>query len=185
MNDLSCKHSSQLAEIVQYIHVDSKLSSMQEQGVGILFTSLKWFFQQPTPDTFNFRVLDYLVQTACSQGLQLSVVLDAQANPPWVFDVVPDAGVVDSKYIGHRSISFNHPAVMQLVHAWYDAVLARMAELNATCIHSVQPCFNNEYETKYIQVTARSLCCGRQAVAHAQISVACGVLWRNPEHGSA
>lgn len=96
--------------------------------------------------------MDYVVQTVCGQGLRLSIVLDAQANPPWVFDVVPDAGVVDSKGIGHRSISFNHPAVMQLVHLWYDAVLARLQQLNSTCVHSIQPCFNNEYETKYIQV---------------------------------
>lgn len=128
-------------------------SCAQEQGVGILFISVKWFFQQPTPDTFDFRVMDYLIQTVCSQDIKLSIVLDAQANPPWVFDLVPDAGVVDSKHIGYRSISFNHPAVNQLVHAWYDAVLSRMVELNATCIHSVQPCFNNEYETKYIQVS--------------------------------
>lgn len=125
--------------------------TIKEQGVGILFISVKWFFQQPTPDTFDFRVMDYLIQTVCSQDIKLSIVLDAQANPPWVFDLVPDAGVVDSKHIGYRSISFNHPAVNQLVHAWYDAVLSRMVELNATCIHSVQPCFNNEYETKYIQ----------------------------------
>lgn len=135
----------------------SHCNASQEQGVGVLFISVKWFFQQPSPDAFNFRVMDYVVQTVCGQGLRLSIVLDAQANPPWVFDVVPDAGLVDSKGIGYRTISFNHPAVMQLVNAWYAAVLVRLQQLNATCIHSIQPCFNNEYETKYIQVGAWKL----------------------------
>lgn len=39
------------------------------------------------------------------------------------------------------------------MHRWQDAVLARLQANNATCVHSIQPSFNNEYETKYTQVT--------------------------------
>lgn len=45
---------------------------------------------------------------------------------------------------------------LQLVHHWQDAVLARLQANNATCIHSVQPSFNNEYEAKYTQVASLS-----------------------------
>ena len=107
--------------------------------MGILFTSLKWFFQQPTPDTFSFRVLDYIQQTVCSLGLKLAVVLDAQANPPWVLAKLPGAKNVDA-WGNHRgAVSFSHPGALALVHAWQDAVLGRLAANNASCIHSIQP----------------------------------------------
>ncbi|KIY92707.1 hypothetical protein MNEG_15257 [Monoraphidium neglectum] len=40
---------------------------------------------------------------------------------------------------------------MALAGAWQAAALGRMAEVDAGCVHSIQPSFNNEYETKYTQ----------------------------------
>jgi hypothetical protein len=119
-----------------------------------LFVSFRWADQQPTPDAFDFKVMDYVQQTACSRGLRLIVIFDARASPAWVFDKYPEAGLVDADGDVRKEISFSDGGAMQLLHDWHEAALARLAAANASCIHSIQPTFNNQYETKYTQVGA-------------------------------
>ena len=55
--------------------------------------------------------------------------------------------------------------------AWHEAVLARLAANNASCVHSVQPSWNNEYETKYSQVGCCCCCCATPTVASRRSQV--------------
>ena len=64
----------------------------------------------------------------------------------------PDAGLVDADGDVRKEISFSHAGAMQLLFGWHEAALSRLAAANASCIHSIQPTFNNQYETKYTQV---------------------------------
>lgn len=132
-------------------NLDEIINTVQSQGVNILFVSFRWMDQEPAPGAFDFRVMDYVQQAVCSSGLQLIVILDARASPAWVFDQHPDAGLVDADGDVRKEISFSHGGAMQLLHAWHEAVLARLAAVNASCVHSVSPTFNNQYETKYTQ----------------------------------
>jgi len=105
------------------------------------------------PGSYDFRVQDFVQQQVCSRGLRFAVLLDAQETPAWVLEKFPDAALVDGRGEARKDVSFAHPEAMQLVHAWHDAVLARLREVNASCIFAIQPSFNNEYETKYTQVS--------------------------------
>jgi len=121
--------------------------------VGIIFTSFRWGDQQPTKtEGFDFRLQDYVQRTVCSRGLKLAVLYDATATPSWLLEQYPDAVLVDAYDVVRRDVSFHHADAMQHVHEWLGAALAQLASVNNSCIHSIQPSFNNEYETKYTQV---------------------------------
>jgi hypothetical protein len=132
---------------------------LQEQGVGVFFASFKWWEQQEQPGPYDFRLMDYVQQTVCVGGMKLAVLLEAHYTPPWVFERFPDAAQVDAKNNTMKEISFNHAGAMHLLHSWHEAALAQLASINASCIHSVQPTFNNEVETKYTQVRWMPACC--------------------------
>jgi hypothetical protein len=121
----------------------------KRQGVDILFTSFRWRDQEAAPAAYDFRLQDFVQRAACSRGLKLAVVLDAQATPPWVIARFPDAALVDARGEARHDLSFSHEGAMALAGAWQAAALGRMAEVDAGCVHSIQPSFNNEYETKY------------------------------------
>ncbi|EFN52310.1 hypothetical protein CHLNCDRAFT_58911 [Chlorella variabilis] len=128
------------------------LLSVKEQGVQTIFVSFMWKLQQPTPrGGFNFRVMDYIQKIVCAQGFKLAVVLDTDATPPWVAKRFPDGVMTDVLNLTRGTASFNHIFALELAHSWQDAVLARLAANDASCIHSIQPTFNNQYETKYTQ----------------------------------
>ena len=133
---------------------------LQEQGVQTIFVSFMWKLQQPTPrGGFNFRVMDYIQKTVCAQGFKLAVVLDTDATPPWVAKRFPDGVMTDVLNLTRGTASFNHIFALELAHSWQDAVLARLAANDASCIHSIQPTFNNQYETKYTQVGGQLAAC--------------------------
>jgi hypothetical protein len=126
---------------------------VQAQGVRTVFTSFWWEWQQPTPaEKFEFRILDYIQQQMCSRDLRMSVVLDGDKTPAWVAERYPGGMFRDVLNETRGAASFNHPDALALVHAWHDAVLARLAQNNASCIHAIQPSFNNLYEAKYTEV---------------------------------
>lgn len=124
----------------------------QDQGVGIIFISVRWKWQQPDPEGFDFTVMNYVQEQVCGQGLKLAVVLDTDATPTWVARRFPDGVLRDVLNLTRGAATFNHAGALELAHAWHDAVLRQLAANNASCIHSIQPSFNNEYESKYSQV---------------------------------
>ena len=124
----------------------------QDQGIDFLFVSFKWQDQEPTQGKYRFEVQDFVQREVCGRGLKMAVVIDAQQTPKWVLQKFPNARQHNSRDSVRSDISFNDPNAMQLMYQWQDAALERLAELNASCIHSIQPSFNNEYETKYTQV---------------------------------
>lgn len=137
--------------------------------MGIIFTSFRWGDQQPTKaGGFDFRLQDYVQRTICNRGLKLAVLYDATATPGWLFEQYPDAALVDAKEVVRRDMSFHHTDAMQLLHEWLGAALAQLASVNNSCIHSIQPSFNNEYETKYTQVCPQQ---GAHAAAAASMHV--------------
>lgn len=81
---------------------------LQDQGIGILFTSFQWGLQQQQPGKFNFRLMDYVQRVVCESGTKLAVVLDANASPPWVSQRFPDGLAVDAKGVKRGSASFFH-----------------------------------------------------------------------------
>ena len=131
---------------------------LQAQGVGIFFASFKWWEQNEQPGAYDFRLMDYVQQTVCGQGMQLAVLLEGHYTPPWVTEQLPDAGQVDARGETREEISIAHERAMQHAYNWHEAALAQLASINASCIHSVQPTFNNEVETKYTQVRWMPAC---------------------------
>ena len=122
--------------------------------MGIFFASFKWWEQEEQAGAYDFRLMQYVQQTVCEGGMKLAVLLEAHYTPPWVFVRFPDAGQVDARNNTMQEISFSHAGAMHLLHSWHEAALASLAAGDAACIHSVQPTFNNEVETKYTQVGA-------------------------------
>jgi hypothetical protein len=96
--------------------------------------------------------MDYIQQSVCKQNLKLAVVLDGDSTPAWVAARFPDGVMRDVLNLTRGTASFSHPGALEMAHAWHDAVLRQLAANNASCIHSIQPTFNNQYETKYTQV---------------------------------
>ncbi|KAI8470300.1 MAG: glycoside hydrolase superfamily [Monoraphidium minutum] len=127
------------------------LDTLKRQGIDIVFTSFRWADQEPSPTALDFRLQDFVQREVCARGLQLAVVMDAQQTPGWVLERFPEAALVDAAGGRRHDVSFSHAGAGALAAAWQGAMLARMATVNAACVHSVQPSYNNEYETKYTQ----------------------------------
>ena len=92
-----------------------------------------------------------------------------------MFDRFPDAAQVDANNGTIKEISFNHATARHLLHSWHEAALAQLAAVDAACIHSVQPTFNNEVEIKYTQV--RTLCSPACLPACLPSALSAACLW--------
>ena len=156
---------------------------LQAQGVSIFFASFKWEEQNEQAGAYDFRLMDYVQQTVCGQGMQLAVLLEGHCTPPWLVEQLPDAGQVDARGETRPEISIAHELAMQHAYNWHEAALAQLASINASCIHSVQPTFNNEVETKYTQVHPMHACMlPGESMTHTQLRMG-GAAWRRAGSG--
>ena len=116
-----------------------RLVLLKNSGFNTIATYIPWLWHEPIQGQFDLigsthpqKDLAGFLDLVAELGLMIIArpgpyIMAETINegiPPWVFDRYPSVAVLDQRGQRHNVYSYNHPLVMPLIKAWYDAVFA-------------------------------------------------------------
>lgn len=119
-----------------------RLVLLKNSGFNTIATYIPWLWHEPIQGQFDLdgtthpqKDLAGFLDLVAELGLMIIArpgpyIMAETINegiPPWVFDRYPSVAVLDQRGQRHNVYSYNHPLVMPLIKAWYDAVFAVLA----------------------------------------------------------
>ncbi|MGN6250320.1 MAG: beta-galactosidase [Marmoricola sp.] len=123
------------------------MALMQKASVNLVTVGVfAWALLEPRPGTFDFTVLDRILDLAHRNGLHVDLATGTASPPPWFTRLHPDARLVDAEgttrtHGARQAYCPSSPAFREAAAALCAAVVARYADHPAVVMWHV----SNEY----------------------------------------
>lgn len=134
------------------------LTDAKEAGFTSVMGDVPWEWTEVSRGEIDLHSYDKgWMQLACDLGFRLHVVLSMRELPPWLRDdpdrdqmvEVGQSLTISRTLSGTPSLA--HPYVWALVRNFTRHASRRLASQYGSCLETISPTWNNEFETRYVQ----------------------------------